>query len=127
MITEERAAQLVEALLERRRGEVAWMALAPELAILRVEEHPHGWLVFWQSAEFVRTRDRHTALIGSGPYLVDRQDGSIHHIPTTTYVGGGWEELYLRQVKHAQADAGASDEPRTDRRLPIETLAGPIL
>ncbi|MGW4381838.1 YrhB domain-containing protein [Kitasatospora sp. NPDC004531] len=120
MITKERAAELVEALLERRRGEVAWMARLPELAILRVEEHTAGWLVFWQSAEFVRTRNRRTALIGSGPYLVDRHDGSIHHIPTTTYVGG-WDDLYPRRA------TGTPEQSGTDRRLPIETLAGPIL
>ncbi|MFE3929006.1 hypothetical protein [Streptomyces sp. YIM B13508] len=31
--------------------------------------------------------------------LVDRQDGSIHHISVTTYVGESWEELYLQQVR----------------------------
>ncbi|MEU1502032.1 YrhB domain-containing protein [Streptomyces sp. NPDC005732] len=96
MVTEERAVDLVEALLLRERQESPWL---PELAVLDVEEHVLGWLVTSQSVEYIRSRDSEKMLVGSGPYLVDRQDGSIHHIPVTTYVGEDWEELYLRQVR----------------------------
>lgn len=96
VVTKERAAQLVEALLSRERQESPWL---PELAVLDVEEHALGWLVFWQSVEYIRSRELEKMLVGQGPYLVDRQDGSIHHIPVTTYVREGWEELYLQQVK----------------------------
>ncbi|MEU5374540.1 hypothetical protein ABZ359_03210 [Streptomyces sp. NPDC005968] len=33
---------------------------------------------------------------------MDRQDGSIHHIPVTTYRGVDWEQLYLQQVRGAR-------------------------
>ncbi|MET9919596.1 YrhB domain-containing protein [Streptomyces sp. NPDC006435] len=99
MVIKERAVELVEALLSRERQESPWMAQLPELAVLDVEEHALGWLVFWQSVEYIRSRDAEKMLVGHGPYLVDRQDGSIHHIPVTTFVGEGWEELYLQQVK----------------------------
>lgn len=39
------------------------------------------------------------SLVGGGPYLVDRHDGSIHFVPVTTWLTEDWEELYLRQVK----------------------------
>ncbi|MEU4360143.1 YrhB domain-containing protein [Streptomyces virginiae] len=99
MVTKERAVELVEALLSRQRQESLWRAWMPEVAVVDVEEHAFGWLVFLQSVEYIRSRDIGKMLIGEGPYLVDRQDGSIHHIPVTTFVGDRWEELYLQQVK----------------------------
>ncbi|MFF1908588.1 YrhB domain-containing protein [Kitasatospora sp. NPDC058218] len=96
MISEERAVELVESLLVRER--LTWAGPVPELAVYRVEEHAVGWLVFWNSAEYARTRDLRDNLVGSGPYLVDRHDGSIHHVPATT-MAEDWEELYLRQIK----------------------------
>ncbi|WP_329492758.1 YrhB domain-containing protein [Kitasatospora herbaricolor] len=95
MISEERAARLVEALLARERLTGA----GPELAICAVKEHAVGWLVFWNSAKYARTRDSRDGLTGSGPYLVDRYDGSIHHVPATTWMAGNWEGLYLQQIK----------------------------
>ncbi|WP_422070578.1 YrhB domain-containing protein [Streptomyces orinoci] len=59
-----------------------------------MKEHALGWLVIRQSVEYIRSRDPEKMLVGRGPYPVDRQDGSIHHIPVTTYVAGGWEEFY---------------------------------
>jgi hypothetical protein len=96
VIAKERAVELVEALLVTERQ--AQPAL-PELAVSGVEEHALGWLVFWQSADYLRSRDIGRMLVGHGPYLVDGQDGSIHHIPVTTYVGADWEKLYLEQIR----------------------------
>lgn len=64
-----------------------------------MEEHAVGWLVFWNSAEYARTRDVRDSLVGSGPYLVDRHDGSIHHIPAITWMAENREELYLQRIK----------------------------
>ncbi|MEU4215969.1 YrhB domain-containing protein [Actinoplanes sp. NPDC026623] len=97
MITRERAVELVEAQLAAERRELP--AEYPEVAVSLVEENVVGWLVFWQSAEYLRTREFGKALFGQGPYLVDRHDGSIHHIPFLTFADEGWEELYLEQVK----------------------------
>ncbi|MEU6604037.1 YrhB domain-containing protein [Streptomyces shenzhenensis] len=96
MVTKERAVQLVEDLLAREQRESPWL---PEVAVCDVEQHALGWLVRWESVEYIRSRDCAKMLIGHGPYLVDGQDGSVHHIPVTTYVGENWEELYLQQVK----------------------------
>lgn len=86
---------LVEALLVRERAQ----SRLPELAVIGVEEHALGWLVFWQSAEYVRSREWGKMLVGHGPYLVDGEDGSIHHIPASTYVGADWEQMYSEQVR----------------------------
>ncbi|MGW0655761.1 YrhB domain-containing protein, partial [Streptomyces umbrinus] len=84
MISKERAVELVESLLAAER--LTWAGPVRELAVYGVEEHAVGWLVFWNSAEYARTRDLRDNLVGNGPYLVDRYDGSIHHIPSTTWV-----------------------------------------
>ncbi|WP_286158311.1 YrhB domain-containing protein [Streptomyces sp. CB03911] len=94
-MSEERAVRLVEALLARERP--TWAG--PEPAVCAVREHAVGWLVFWNSAKFARTRDPRDSLVGSGPYVVDRHDGSIHHVPAATWTAGSWEALYLRQVR----------------------------
>ncbi|MEV6979492.1 YrhB domain-containing protein [Kitasatospora sp. NPDC093806] len=100
MISKECAVGLVESLLAREW--LTWAGPVPELAVYRVEEHAIGWLVFWNSAEYARTRDLRDNLVGSGPYLVDRHDGSIHHVPATA-MAGDWELLYLRQVRGGTA------------------------
>lgn len=101
VISKERAVELVESLLAAER--LTWAGPVHELAVYSVEEHAVGWLVFWNSAEYARTRDLRDNLVGNGPYLVDRYDGSIHHIPSTTWVAEDWQELYLRQIKGVRA------------------------
>lgn len=101
VISKERAVELVESLLARERPTWAWARLIPDLAVYHVEERAVGWLVHWSSAEYARNPDRHTNLLG-GPYLVDREDGSIHFVPGTAWTED-WEELYLWQVKGIRA------------------------
>ena len=96
VIRRQRAVELAEALLaeEQRR-----QPSLPELAIYLVEEHAFGWLVYWQSVDYLRSKDLGKRLIGHGPYLVDREDGSIHHIPVTAHVDDNWEESYLEHIR----------------------------
>jgi len=97
VIFKERAVELVESFLARERLTWPWRGPVPELAVYCVEEHTVGWLVFWSTAEYARTRDVRTTLIGQ--YLVDRHDGSIHHVPAAGWLDEGWEEDYLLQTK----------------------------
>ncbi|WP_229830018.1 YrhB domain-containing protein [Actinoplanes ianthinogenes] len=116
-----RAVELVEAQLARERQEQPTL---PDLAVVDVEEHALGWLVCWNSADYARTREEGTELIGQGPYLVDRQDGSIHHIPVTTFLGEDWAELYQESRGSAPdplLDA-VRDVARRDGRLPALRL-----
>ncbi|MEU9740264.1 YrhB domain-containing protein [Micromonospora chersina] len=95
MITRQRAVELAEALLAEQQGQQPTL---PELAVCGVQEHVFGWLVYWQSVDYLRSRDFGKMLIGHGPYLVDGKDGSIHHIPVTV-LDGTWEEPYLEHVR----------------------------
>ncbi|MFD8708625.1 YrhB domain-containing protein [Kitasatospora sp. NPDC059648] len=110
MISRERAVDLVESLLERERPTWAWARLIPELAVYAVEERSVGWLVYWTSAEGARNPALRGNLLG-GPFLVDREDGSIHFVSGTDW-SESWEELYLWQVKGIRAPDPLAAEVR---------------
>jgi hypothetical protein len=38
-------------------------------------------------------------LVGNAPYLVDKEDGSLHRIPVVDAITGAWENDYLTHVK----------------------------
>ncbi|MGW2376321.1 YrhB domain-containing protein [Kitasatospora sp. NPDC001683] len=101
MISRERAVELVESYLERERPNWAWARLIPKLAVYAVEERSVGWLVYWTSEEGARDPALRGTLLG-GPYLVDREDGSIHVVPGVHWTDE-WEEDYLRQTKGIRA------------------------
>jgi hypothetical protein len=43
--------------------------------ITAVAPKPYGWIFFYNSAEFVRTRNRQKAWFGNGPFVISRIDG----------------------------------------------------
>ncbi|MFJ9457515.1 hypothetical protein ACIRST_20810 [Kitasatospora sp. NPDC101447] len=111
MISEERAVELVESYLARELPNWSWARLIPELAVYAVEERTVGWLVHWTSAEGARDPAKRGFLHG-GPYLVDREDGSIHFVPGCRWTDD-WEEDYLWEVKGFRApDPLAADVRR---------------
>ncbi len=69
------------------------------MAVVRVKEHELVWIVSWQSEDFVRTRNSKYALIGNGPYLVDRVDGGLHQIGVVSAVTGEWEADYRARIR----------------------------
>ncbi|MEO3787181.1 YrhB domain-containing protein [Actinocorallia sp. B10E7] len=96
MIDRDRAVQLVEEILaqvQRNHPD-----LGP-LTVCAVEEHELVWLVHWDSDTWLRTRDPKHRIGGGGPYLVDREDGSIHTIHAVTAINDEWESDYRYRVK----------------------------
>ncbi|MEV6181827.1 hypothetical protein [Streptomyces sp. NPDC052015] len=98
MISKVRAVELVESFLARELPTRPWRGPAPTPDVYHVEERAVGRLVFWRSAEQVRGRGTGGSFVG-GHYLVDRHDGSIHHIPDAGWSEEDWEERYLLQTK----------------------------
>ncbi|GAA1126516.1 YrhB domain-containing protein [Kitasatospora arboriphila] len=99
MINKDQAVRLVELWLERERVlELQAFRWAHDVEVFTASEHEFGWLVVCQSREYVRTRDPRHALAGLGPFLVDGLDGSLHHIPVSTYLDD-WEHLYRHDVR----------------------------
>lgn len=105
-VTRARAVELVETLL----FEVPWGE--HELVIRGVVEDAPGWIVAWNTAEYARTGDSRHVLAGGGPYLVDRQDGSVHVIPGTTFRNHDRAALCLRQVKGVRPPDALAAEVR---------------
>ena len=75
-----------------------------EFHILAAEtrELKQGWLFFYNSAEFLRTRDPMFALAGNGPILVLR-GGEVATLPTAV----PWQEA-IAQLSDAGADGRLS-------------------
>ncbi|MER6690241.1 YrhB domain-containing protein [Streptomyces minutiscleroticus] len=100
MIEREAAVQAVAEQLERDYQE--WRATdagAMRTAVVHVKEHELVWIVSWQSEEFVRTRNPRFALVGNGPYLVDRVDGGLHRIGVVSAATGQWEADYRARIR----------------------------
>ncbi|GAA4831866.1 YrhB domain-containing protein [Kitasatospora terrestris] len=104
VITEERAVALVEALLAQQRQQNPWLARLSGLAVSGVGEHELCWVVSWQSLDYLRSGNFSDLLVGHGPYLVDRLDGSIHYLTWTGRVDGSWERPYLEHVRGVPAE-----------------------
>ncbi|MDH6436945.1 hypothetical protein M2158_005486 [Streptomyces sp. SAI-144] len=100
MIEREAAVRAVEEQLEREYQQ--WRAVSADamrMAVVHVEEHELVWIVYWQSEEFVRTRDQGHMLVGNGPYLVDRVDGGLHRIGVVSAHTGEWESDYRARIR----------------------------
>ena len=56
----------------------------------RTLERDFGWVFFWNSREFVETGDTRSALLGNAPFIVDKDNGTLHVTgtdrPTEEYV-----------------------------------------
>ncbi|MGW4195802.1 YrhB domain-containing protein [Streptomyces sp. NPDC005004] len=100
MIGRDAAIRIVEEQLEREdRQSWALGVDTTRTVVTHVEEHELVWIVFWQSEEFVRTRNPAAMLVGTGPYLVDRLDGGLHRIGVLSARTGAWETDYRARIR----------------------------
>jgi len=73
-----------------------------QIVTAETKELKQGWLFFYNSADFVRTRDTMFALAGNGPILVLR-GGQVAMLPTAV----PWQEA-IGQLSDASADGRLS-------------------
>jgi hypothetical protein len=73
-----------------------------DIVTTETKEVEQGWLFFYNSADFVRTRDPVFALAGNGPLLV-LQDGQVVTLPTAV----PWQEA-IGQLSDFRADGRLS-------------------
>ncbi|MEV4778541.1 YrhB domain-containing protein [Burkholderia sp. LMU1-1-1.1] len=73
-----------------------------DIVTAETTEVKQGWLFFYNSADFVRTRDPMFALAGNGPLLVLR-NGQVATLPTAV----PWQEA-IGQMSDAAADGRLS-------------------
>ena len=64
------------------------------LVLAKSVEFDAGWLFYFVSRKFMKTRDNRHRLIGSGPVIVGKNNGEL-------YQGGSWytEEDWINQFK----------------------------
>ncbi|MFD7407788.1 YrhB domain-containing protein [Streptomyces sp. NPDC059866] len=100
MIEREAAVRIVEEELDREYQKCSARGVdLTRVTVVDVEEHELVWIVYWQSEEFVRTRNPGAMLAGNGPYLVDRVDGGLHQIGVVSALGGEWEADYRARIR----------------------------
>jgi hypothetical protein len=73
MITQEQAEALV---LRVVNDPNRYAPDRPNFVITVVEPHRLGWLFYYQTEEYVRTRDFSKMYVGHGPVLVSSRDGA---------------------------------------------------
>jgi len=73
-----------------------------DILTAETKEVKQGWLFFYNSSDFIRTRDPMFALAGNGPLLVLR-DGQVAMLPTAV----PWQEA-IGPMLDAEADGRLS-------------------
>jgi hypothetical protein len=69
------------------------LQLMPEHTI----EKDYGWVFFYQSAAFMRTRDFRVSLLGNAPFLVRKADGRVIILGTARST-----EWYLKEYERGR-------------------------
>lgn len=97
MIDYSTAESIVKQYLASRAGHNREFAVMDKLTI----ERPFGWVFFYNSKQFLETRDISQALVGNAPLIVDRADGSVHVTGTAEPT-----EHYIKEYEAQRARPG---------------------
>lgn len=78
---------------------------APPMVVASVSPHRLGWVIHSRSERYLRTRHFMDMPVGTGPYLVDGVDGSLHQLHATADLEHGeWIQEYLERVRGIERD-----------------------
>lgn len=90
-ISRARALEIVRLLLDALEAQsgARYAIFDGERGVEGVRDHGDVWIVVWNAADFVATGDRDRMLIGSGPYLVAKDDGAVAMLPSAVPVDEG--------------------------------------
>lgn len=83
-ISRERALEIVRLLLDALEAQsgARYRIFDGEHGVAGIRDHGDVWIVPWNSAEYVEGGDPRRMLIGGGPYLVAKDDGSATMLPS---------------------------------------------
>jgi len=103
MLTKDEAKKLVEEIINRPDPSIPNF---PELVILdeATIERAFGWVFFYQTREYVETEDIETILVGNAPYIINRNDGSLHETGTAYPI-----EHYIEMYERTGSPHGCAD------------------
>jgi len=85
VIDRETAYQLVQAVL-KTRGKYLEDGDTLQIINTSIIETDYGWVFFWNSKKYLETKKSRYFLVGNGPFVVEKADGSVHQLGTA---GGG--------------------------------------
>lgn len=111
-LTHEQARELVEYELVAASGDSSHDH--DKLIILdeKTIERPWGWVFFYDSLQHQESGDIKYLLIGNAPYLVNRNDGSIHSTGTSSPI-----ENYIAEYESQLASGVSEPSPYPKRSL----------
>ena len=66
--------------------------------IVQTQEHPFGWVFFYQSKEYVETENFSAMLAGNAPFIVDKERAGVHVLGTAHPVDFYLEEYVKRRT-----------------------------
>lgn len=101
MITKEQATNIAnEYILERsKRGKHIL-----QLMLERTIEFELGWVFFYQTKEFIETRDRMKALIGNAPIIINKKTGEIKVTGTAHHINRYIIEYFQQEEKKQKSE-----------------------
>lgn len=67
-----------------------------DLQISQIKEFPNGWIFFFQTREFIETRNPSAQLAGNGPFLIDKNSGEIRILSTLEDVDKQISKIYMK-------------------------------
>lgn len=83
-------------------------------------KRPYGWIFFYQSQKFLETGNFSEMLVGNGPIVIEKANGTIHSLGSGYYkLEDEIREFEIRRFGTSdyrvrdKTDHGATDEART--------------
>jgi hypothetical protein len=106
-MTKQDAVNLVEQYLRGHRSQNGDVALV----LLEPRETEFGWVFFYNSKDYVETKDWRYQLYGNAPLIVDKEDGSLYVTGTRHPI-----EHYVTEFRkwRAKTSSDRRDEPGVD-------------
>ncbi|WP_030809683.1 YrhB domain-containing protein [Streptomyces sp. NRRL F-2799] len=110
MIELDAAVRIVEDELEREYRRKSTLGVQPvNVVVASAVWHELVWVVHVATAEYLRTHDPASLLVGGGPYLVDRMDGGLHSVGAVSWASGAWETDYRVRVRREVVRTAVDD------------------
>lgn len=103
MIDRETAYQLVLATLSHLSLKMAEQGDSVIIIESSTIEKDYGWIFFYNSKKFIETKNSRHFLVGNGPIVVEKADGSVHKLGTA---GGGKYQIELYEARRDKENNG---------------------
>ena len=107
-LTFEQARELVEEELAPSRQ---WSDLDSPLIIVSSTEYAWGWVFFYDSRKHQETGEFDDMLIGGGPYIVNRNNGSLHSTGSAKSI-----DEYIAEFESQLADGVQNPSPHKQHK-----------